>query len=350
MTRFLHLGVLAGAAALSCSSPAAEDTNKAGAEATEQVVNVYSARHYDTDDTIYEAFLEETGIRVNLIEGDSAALLERLTREGAESPADVFITVDAGRLYQAEQQEIFAPVQSDILEERVPQSLRHPEGLWFGLTKRARIIVVSKDRVESGAISSYEDLADEKWRGKVLIRSSSNVYNQSLMGSIIAARGEEAAEAWCRGLVANFARTPQGGDRDQIRSVAAGEGDVAVVNSYYLARMISGSDEDREAASKVAVVFPNQGDRGTHVNISGAGVVKGAVNLDNAIRFIEYLTSSQAQTVFAGGNKEYPVAAGYEAVTELAEYGPFEEDALNASVFGSNNQIALMTMDRCGWR
>ena len=335
------------ATVLACSSPAADD---ASSDSSEQVVNVYSARHYDTDDSIYEQFLEETGIRVNLIEGDSAALLERLTREGAESPADVFITVDAGRLYQAEQQGVFASVQSAVLEERVPESLRHPQGLWFGLTKRARIIVVSKDRVEPGAISSYEDLADERWRGKVLIRSSSNVYNQSLMGSIIAALGEEAAETWCEGLVANFARTPQGGDRDQIRSVAAGEGDIAVVNSYYLARMITGSDEDREAASKVAVVFPNQGGRGTHVNISGAGVVEGSAHPDNAIRFIEYLASPQAQTVFAGGNKEYPVAAGYEAVAELVEYGAFEEDALNASVFGSNNQIALMTMDRCGWR
>lgn len=320
--------------------------------AEEPVVNVYSARHYDTDDELYATFTEQTGIEVRVVEGDSASLLERLRREGDDSPADLFVAVDAGRLSQAEEEGIFQPVESEVLEERIPPSLRHPEGLWFGLTKRARVIVVAKDRVAEGAIATYEDLADPKWRGKVLIRSSSNVYNQSLMGSIVAAHGEEAAEAWCEGLVANLARKPQGGDRDQVRAVAAGEGDVAVVNSYYLAQMIAADDkpEDQAAAAAVSIVFPNKGGRGTHVNLSGAGVVRGAPHPRNAVRLLEFLTSEPAQTVYAGGNQEYPVVAGYERAPELAALGEFEEDSINASVFGSAGQKALRMMDRCGWR
>ena len=344
--RALAVLALGGSVALTggCSPAADEETP------VEAVVNVYSARHYDTDDALYERFREETGIRVNVIEGDSAALLERLVREGEESPADVFTAVDAGRLHHAESKGIFQPGSSATLEELVPASLRHPEGLWFGLTKRARVIVYSKDRVDPGSIARYEDLADPRWRGKVLTRSSSNVYNQSLMASIIAANGEEAAETWCRGLVENFAREPQGGDRDQIRAVAAGEGDLAISNSYYLARMISGEPADQEAAATVGVIFPNQQDRGAHVNISGAGVVKGATNRGNAIRFLEFLAGPEAQQVLAVANKEYPVAGGADAVAELAEFGSFKEDELNASVFGAGNQEALMMMDRCGWR
>ena len=350
MMRKLWIVLCVASLAQGCAKPESEGTEPTTETAsTEQVVNVYSARHYDTDDALYESFKQQTGIAVNLIEADSAALLERLRREGEQSPADVFVAVDAGRLHQAEQEGIFAAVESATLDQRIPENLRHPEGLWFGLTKRARIIVYAKDRVQPGEIASYEDLADPKWKGRVLIRSSSNIYNQSLMGSILAAHGEEAAEAWCEGLVANLARKPQGGDRDQIRAVAAGEGDVAVANSYYLAKMLAGSEEDRAVAEQVAVVFPNQGDRGTHVNISGAGVVQGAPNHANAVRFIEFLASPEAQTVFAGGNKEYAVASGNESVPELAAFGEFGEDSLNASVFGANNQRALMLMDRCGW-
>ena len=336
----------AGSATEASSDPSAGDAVVADAG----VVNVYSARHYDVDDELYALFKKQTGIDVNIIEGDSAALLERLRREGEQSPADVFVAVDAGRLHQAELEGIFDSVQSEVLNERIPESLRHPEGLWFGLTKRARVIVFAKDRVQADELSSYEDLADPKWKGRVLIRSSSNIYNQSLVGSIIAAHGEEKAEEWCRGLVANMARKPQGGDRDQVRAVAAGEGDVAVANTYYLAHMMVGSPEDQEAASKVSVFFPNQADRGSHVNISGAGVIKGAPNRDNAIKFLEFLTSDAAQKIFAGGNKEYPVVASAEAVPELATFGEFKEDPVNASVFGASNQQALMLMDRCGWR
>lgn len=313
-------------------------------------VNVYSARHYDTDDRIYQEFEKQTGIKVNLLEGNSDALLERLKREGRRSPADVFITVDAGRLHQAEQQGVFQPVESKVLAERIPEHLRHPDGLWFGLTKRARIILRSKDRVPEGEITTYEDLAKPEWKGRVLIRSSSNVYNQSLVGSLIEAHGEEATEQWCRGLVANLARVPQGGDRDQIAAVAAGEGDVAVSNSYYYARMLNGTPEEKAAAAKVAVVFPNQQDRGTHVNLSGAGVVASAPNKENAVRFLEFLAGDLAQEVFAAGNNEYPVVAGVKKVPVLEQFGDFKEDAVNAAAFGNNNPAAIRIMDRAGWR
>ena len=315
-----------------------------------EVVNVYSARHYDTDDRIYSAFEERTGIKVRLIEGKSDALLARLKREGKRSPADVFITVDAGRLFQAERQRVFQPISSKRLMTRVPANLRHPKGLWFGLTKRARIILRSKERVKEGEITSYEDLAKPKWKGRVLIRSSSNVYNQSLVGSMIVAHGVKGAEAWCRGLVANMARKPQGGDRDQIKGVAAGEADVAVANSYYYARMLSGTPAEKAAAAKVAVVFPNQVGRGTHVNLSGVGVCAHAPNKANAIKFVEFLSGELAQKTFAAGNNEYPVVRGVETVPVLRNFGTFKEDAVNAAAFGNNNLTAVRIMDRAGWR
>ena len=315
-----------------------------------EVVNVYSARHYDTDDRIYSAFEEQTGIKVRLIEGKSDALLARLKREGKRSPADVFITVDAGRLFQAERQRVFQPISSKRLTTRVPANLRHPKGLWFGLTKRARIILRSKERVKEGEITSYEDLAKPKWKGRVLIRSSRNVYNQSLVGSMIVAHGVKGAEAWCRGLVANMARKPQGGDRDQIKGVAAGEADVAVANSYYYARMLSGTPAEKAAAAKVAVVFPNQDGRGTHVNLSGVGVCAHAPNKANAIKFVEFLSGELAQKTFAAGNNEYPVVRGVETVPVLRNFGTFKEDAVNAAAFGNNNLTAVRIMDRAGWR
>lgn len=318
--------------------------------AQSQVVNVYSARHYDTDDALYERFTELTGIRVNIIEGRSDELLARLKREGKLSSADVFITVDAGRLHRGVTEEIFQPVESSILNDRIPSSLRHPDGLWFGLTKRARIIVASRERVSAETQLDYEDLVAPEWRNRVLIRSSSNIYNQSLVASMIETRGAEATEAWCKGIVANLARTPQGGDRDQIRGVAAGEGDVAVVNHYYYARMLTGSEADRKAASKVRVIFPNQGDRGTHVNVSGAGVAKYAPHPENAVKFIEFLVSDEAQKIFASGNQEYSVVDGLDTTSVLAALGPYKSDEVNASKLGTNNPEAVRIMDRAGWR
>ena len=315
------------------------------------VVNIYSARHYDTDDTLYRNFKDRTGITVKVIEGNSDALLSRLKREGKRSPADVFITVDAGRLNKAERQGIFAPVKSNVLAERVPSHLRHPEGLWFGLTQRVRVILASKARVKPDEITRYEDLAKPKWRKRVLIRSSSNVYNQSLVGSLIARYGEKRALAWCEAVVANMARRPQGGDRDQIRAVAAGEGDVAVANHYYYARLLTSSKEaDRRAANAVRLIFPNQKDRGAHVNISGAGVVKTAPNKANAIKFLEFLVSDRAQQVFAAGNNEYPVVKSVAPPAVLKQFGTFKADAVSAHKFGNNNQQAIRLMDRAKWR
>lgn len=315
-----------------------------------EVVNVYSARHYDTDDELIKQFTAETGIEVNIIEGKSDTLLARMKQEGDLSPADVFITVDAGRLRMAEDQGVFQPVRSKALEASLPASVRHPDGLWFGLTKRARVIVASKERVPADLELDYEDLVKPEWNGRVLIRSSANIYNQSLVASMIAAGGESGAEAWCRGLVANLARPPQGGDTDQIRAVAAGEGDVAIVNHYYLARLVGGKPEDREVADKVRVIFPNQDDRGTHVNICGAGVVKTAPNRENAIRFIEFLASEPAQRRFAEGNQEYPSMKNVPTSEILAGFGKFKADRLNASELGANNKKAVQVMDRVGWR
>jgi iron(III) transport system substrate-binding protein len=241
--------------------------------AQESVVNVYSARHYDTDQQLYEQFTEQAGIKVNLIEGDADQLIERIKVEGANSPADVLITVDAGRLHRAVEAGLLSPVDSQVLEERIPDHLQHPDNLWFGLSQRVRGIVYAKDRVDPAQIESYEDLAGPDWHGRVCIRSSSNVYNQSLVASMIESEGAAAAEAWAEGIVANMARPPQGGDTDQIKAMAAGECDVAVVNHYYLVRLMKSEDSaDQEVASKVDILFPNQDGRGAHANISGAPV------------------------------------------------------------------------------
>ncbi len=319
--------------------------------ATAAEVNVYSSRHYDTDKSLYQTFTQQTGIRVNVIEGGDDELIERIRTEAGNSPADILITVDAGRLWRAQNAGILQPVKSKILEDTVPEYLREPTGLWFGLTKRARVIIYNKSAVKPSELSTYEDLADPKWKGRLLIRSSTNVYNQSLAGSILAAHGEKATEEWARGIVANLARRPQGGDSDQILAVAAGEGDIAISNTYYFGR-IAGSDKpgDKAVTAKVGVFFPNQNDRGTHVNISGAGVLKNAPNKENAVKFLEYLVSPPAQKIFAEGNYEYHVSKDAETSPVIASWGSFKEDNLNAAVFGKNNEEALKIMDRAGWK
>jgi iron(III) transport system substrate-binding protein len=314
-------------------------------------VNVYSSRHYDTDKALYQTFTQQTGIKVNIIEGRDDELIERIRTEAGNSPADILITVDAGRLWRAQNADILQPIKSKTLEDTVPSHLREPTGLWFGLTKRARVIIYNKAAVKPSELSTYEDLADPKWKGRLLIRSSTNVYNQSLAGSILAAHGEKETEEWARGIVANLARRPQGGDSDQILAVAAGEGDVAVSNTYYFGRIAGSSKpEDKAVADKVGVFFPNQNDRGTHVNISGAGVLKNAPNKDNAVKFLEYLVSPAAQKIFAEGNYEYPVSKVAEVAPVIASWGSFKEDTLNAAVFGKNNEEALKIMDRAGWK
>jgi iron(III) transport system substrate-binding protein len=319
--------------------------------AQEKVLNLYSSRHYQTDEALYANFTKATGIKVNRIEANEDALLERLKNEGARSPADVLVTVDAGRLWRAEQQGLFQPVKSKVLDERIPGELRHPEGLWFAFSVRARPIFYLKGAVNPADIRDYEDLAGPKWKGKVCVRSGASMYNLSLMSSMIAGVGPAKAEEWAKGVVANFARSPKGGDTDQLKSVAAGECQVAIANTYYYVRLMKSSrPEERAVAEKVGVIFPNQSGRGTHVNISGAGVVKHAPHRDNAIRFLEYLAGDEAQAYFANGNNEYPVAGKASGNRELASLGEFRKDSLNVSLLGKNQAAAQQIYDRAGWK
>lgn len=312
-------------------------------------VNIYSARHYDTDLALYDTFTERTGIAVNLIEGGSDALMERIANEGEYTPADMLITVDAGRLWRAEQRGLFQPVESRVLRERIPEHLRHPDGLWFGLSKRARVIVHARGRPLPAPVARYEDLAGEKLRGSVCMRSSANIYNLSLMSSLIDALGAAAAQTWAEGVVANFARPPQGNDTSNLAAVASGECELTIANTYYLGRWLGSSrEEDRRIAEALTVVFPNQDGRGTHVNVSGAGVTRHAPNRDNAVRFLEYLAGDFAQRLFAEGNNEYPVVG--EASGVVSSLGTFREDRINAALLGANQGEAVLAYDRAGWR
>lgn len=333
------------------SSTETAETQTATADPEAAVVNVYSSRHYDTDDALYENFTTETGIEVNLIEGKDDELVERIKSEGTNSPADLLITVDAGRLWRAEQEGILKPIESATLEAAIPENLRHPDGLWFGLTKRARVIVYNTETVDPSELSTYEALAEPEWQGRVCIRSSTNIYNQSLLASMIETMGVEETETWAKGIVANLAKEPEGGDSDQIKAVAAGQCDVAIVNHYYWARMTKSDDPaEQEAASQVAVFFPNQNDRGTHVNISGAGVIATAPHEENAVAFLEYLVSPDAQKIFAEGSMEFPVVEGAEKDPTIAALGDFKSDAVNVSAYGRNNPEAVKVADRVGWK
>ena len=314
-------------------------------------VNIYSSRHYDTDLAMYDEFTAATGIEVNLIEAGADALIERIKSEGEYSPADILITVDAGRLWRAEEAGILDGVQSDVLSERIPANLRHPDGLWFGLSKRARVIIYNKAAGKPEHLDTYADLAHPDNKGKVCIRSSSNIYNISLMASVVSHEGADGAENWAKGVVDNFARTPQSNDTGQIEAVASGECEIALVNTYYLARYAASANPDTKAvADAVGIVFPDQDGRGTHVNISGAGVVKGAPNRENAIRFIEYLTEAKAQGYLANGNNEYPVVPGIAPAAVVVSLGTFKEDELNASMLGKNQAEAVRVFDRAGWQ
>jgi iron(III) transport system substrate-binding protein len=317
-----------------------------------KVLNLYSSRHYQTDEALYANFTKQTGIRINRIEAGEDALIERVRNEGARSPADVLITVDAGRLWRAEQLGFFQPVKSAVLEARIPSSLRDPAGLWFGFSQRARLIAYNKAKVQPGELPTYESLAEPKWKGRVCMRSSTSIYNLSLMGALIDHLGEAAAEQWARGVASNFARPPRGGDTDQLKSVAAGECDVTVTNQYYYARLMrSARPEERDIADKVGVLFPNQANRGAHVNISGAGVMKNAPNREAAVKFLEYLASDEAQRYFADGNNEWPVVASVKPDNPaLKALGDFRADALNVALLGRNQPAAQRLYDRVGWK
>ncbi len=331
--------------------PADQASNEAAADAEPGEVNVYSHRHYEADEELFERFSERTGIEVNVVTASADELITRLENEGASSPADVLITVDAGRLHRAEERGLLQPMSSEVLEANIPAALRDPEGYWFGLTRRARLLAYAPERVDPSELSTYMALADDRWNDRLLIRSSENVYNQSLLASIIAAEGEEAAEQWAEGVVENMARSPQGGDTDQVKAVAAGVGDVAVVNSYYVARLMNSEDaEDQRVASAIEVFFPNQEGRGTHVNVSGAGVTAHASNPENAIRLLEFLSGEEAQQLFAEANQEYPVHPDVQPSATLREWGDFEQDSLNLSRLGELNDAAVRIFDRVGWR
>lgn len=321
---------------------------------TEEVkeVNVYTHRHYDTDKLLFKQFEEETGIKVNVITANADELITRMVNEGKDSPADILITVDAGRLHNAKESGILQPVESEILTSNVPAHLKDADNYWYAVTKRARVLAYAKDRVKADEIETYWDLTKPKYKGKVLVRSSNNIYNQSLLASFIAHFPDSNfAEMWADGIVKNMARTPAGGDRDQIKAVAAGLGDIAITNSYYYGKMVQSDDKsDRDAAATVSLIFPNQNGRGTHINVSGAGVAKYSKHKDNAIKFIEFLTSEKAQGLFSESNYEYPVNPRVKPSKLLQSWGEFKEDELSLSKLGEYNTEAVKLFNKVGWK
>jgi iron(III) transport system substrate-binding protein len=320
--------------------------------AQEKVLNLYSSRHYQTDDALYTGFTKLTGIKINRIEAGEDALIERIRNEGERGPGDVLVTVDAGRLWRAEQLGMFQPVKSALLESRIPANLREPGGHWYGFSTRARLIAYNKAKVKPGEIQTYEELADPKWKGRVCMRSSTNIYNLSLMGALIDHLGEQKAEQWAQGVRANLAVEPKGGDTDQLKSVAAGQCDVTISNQYYYARLLrSQKPDERQVGERIGVVFPNQKTWGTHVNISGAGVLKHAPNREAAIKFLEYLASDDAQRYFADGNNEWPAVAGVKADNPvLNSFAEFKRDTLNVAVLGRNQPGSQRIYDRVAWK
>ncbi|PKR77238.1 Fe(3+) ABC transporter substrate-binding protein [Halalkalibacillus sediminis] len=326
-----------------------EDSESTAEESGE--VNLYTSRHYDIDDEIYAAFTEETGIEVNIINGSADELIERMKREGEATEADLFFTADAGRLHRAKEQDLLQPIESETLSANIPQKLRDQDNEWFGLTKRARVIVYHKDRVDESELSTYEALAEPEWEDRVLIRSSENIYNQSLLASMIEMNGRDEAKAWAEGIVENMGRTPQGGDRDQAKGVVAGEGDVAIMNTYYLGGMLNSADEEEvKVAEQLGIFFPNQDSTGTHVNVSGVGVAKHSKNKENAVQLIEYLSSKDAQHEFASANYEYPVNEDVAPADVLKDWGDFTEQDINLSILGENNAEAVRIFNEVDWK
>jgi iron(III) transport system substrate-binding protein len=320
--------------------------------AQEKVLNLYTARHYATDEAFYTGYTKATGIKSNRIEGGEDALFERIKAEGVSSPADVFLTVDVARLWRAEQSGIFMPVKSATLNKRIPAHYRDPEGKWFGFSARARVVAYDKGKVNPGDIARYEDLANSKWKDQICTRPSSHPYNLSLISSMILHLGQEKATAWARGVAANLARPPRGGDTDQLRAVDVGECSIALSNHYYYVRLMrSEKPEDRSLVEKVKLVWPNQGDRGTHVNISGGGMLRHAPHRDAAVKFLEYLASDAAQTYFANGNNEWPIVPGVKlANPELQSFGKLKTDSLPLANLGKTQGLAQRIADQVGWK
>jgi iron(III) transport system substrate-binding protein len=314
-------------------------------------VNVYTARKDHLIKPILDKFTQQTGIKVNLLSAGEDQLIERLKSEGVNSPADIFQTTDVARLNRARVEGLLQPITSSVLEKNVPAKYRDPQGYWFGQSARARVIFYSKDRVKPAELSSFENLADPKWKGRICVRSSSSAYNQSLLAGMIAVDGLEKAEAWSKAIVANMARKPQGGDRDQISAVAAGQCDIAIANTYYFAGMItSDKAEERDAAAKVALFWPGQQGRGAHMNISGAGVTKSAKNKAEAVKLMEFLSGAEAQQFYAEVNNEFPVLPGAKRSQLVSAWGEFKEETMNVAMLGENNVQAIRVFDRVSWR
>ena len=318
-----------------------------------EVVNIYSARKEALILPLLEKFRDETGIQIYLITGKADGLLKRIELEGKATPADVFITVDAGRLQRAKKANVLQPINSENINARVPENLRDVDDYWISLSQRARTIFYARDRVNPAEMSTYEQLADPMWRGRLCVRSSGNIYNQSLVASMIESIGPEATLEWAKNLVLNFARPPSGGDTDQIKAVAAGQCDIALANTYYYGRIASSAKEDDKIVTeKVGVFWPNQaeGDRGVHVNVSGAGIIAHAKNRDNALRLLEFLLTPESQSWYAEVNQEYPVLPGVPASETLENLGSFKADELNLTILGENNLQAVEIMDKAGWK
>ena len=316
-------------------------------------VNIYSARKEALILPLLERFRDETGIEFNLVTGKADELLKRLQLEGSATPADVLVTTDAGRLHRAKVAGVLQRIESDAINRAVPGRLRDSDGFWVGLSQRARTILHARHRVDPADLSTYEDLTDPRWKGRICVRSSSNIYNQSLVASMLEAVGAERTEAWARGLVQNFARPPAGGDTDQIRALAAGQCDVAIANTYYFGRLVaSGKEEDRDVVDEVALFWPNQGpdDRGVHVNVSGAGITAHARHRDAALRLLEFLVAPDSQVWYAEVNHEYPVVPDVPVSETLRSFGDFKADTLNLTRLGANNRKAVELMDRARWR
>lgn len=351
MKRAFQLLILAAAVTLTGCFGETNTTQVDETQEEQGYVTLYTHRHYDVDKQLYQTFTEKTGIKVNVVKAKAGELLVRLEKEGKNSPADLLMTVDAGRLVQAKQKGLLQTVNSEFLNTTVPANLRDADGQWYAMTKRARIIVYSKDRVNPEELTTYEALATDQWAGRVLVRSSSNMYNQSLMAALINHLGPDSAQAWATGVVGNMAQDPKGNDRDQVKFIAAGHGDVALVNTYYIGKLLNSEDlEEIEAGKMVGVFFPNQDGRGAHINVSGAGVTANAPNKENAIKLLEFLASEEAQKVYAEANFEYPVNANVAPSELLQSWGDFKEDNISLSLLGEANAAAIEVFEAAGWK
>ena len=343
----LIVSVALGALLTACGQNGSALADKGGTG----VVNLYTARHYDTDDALYERFTALTGVRVNVIEGNADQLIARMTSEGAASPADLFVTADAGALWRAQNASLLQPVTSEALSAGIPANLRDPEGRWFGLNRRARIIAYDSSKVQPTDIDTYEEIASPRFRRKLCVRSADSVYNLSLVGALIEAWGPQKTAEWTRGVVANMARPPEGGDRDQIRAVNAGVCEIALTNSYYYIRMASGDDAaDRDVTRNVKLAFPSLDGQGAHVNISGGGVAARAPNRENAIRLLEFLASPEAQTMVSAGNNEFPASPNVAVPPPTNAYADFMAHPMSVATFGPRQAEAQSLMSAAGWR